>query len=183
VVNRAWLLVLWSACYRPTETPVDAPDDVLESCPVEYKPAAGAGKYKLADGANLGWVEAEAMCEADRVNATSAFLFTHLAVVTSLEEQRALGAMTPSAAWVGYSDRETEGVWLHVTREPSDYPGNGPGGPSPDDPWNTGEPNGFTNENCGYLFSAAGERLDDRGCSDPTVTAYICECDLRAPSL
>ena len=86
--------------------------------------------------------------------------------------------ISTNAFWVGYTDLGTEGAWHHITTEASDYPGSAKGDDA-DDPWNIGEPNGSTNENCAIIFSGSGApKFDDRPCADgTTVFIALCECD------
>jgi hypothetical protein len=175
------------ACGAPSDAVLDAgpdaPANFLDFCPPGYE-LEGNGKYKLVETLAT-WPDAEMACEQDQIEATASFIHTHLAVLTSMTEHGLVGAMTTQAVWVGYTDQGSEGMWHHVNQESAAYPGNGPGPDpvvDPTHPWNNGEPNGSTGEDCAILITTAnGRKFDDRGCTNATFRR-ICECDLRPAS-
>ena len=73
----------------------------------------------------------------------------------------ALEAMTLTGDWVGITDAANEGVWLTVKGMPATFL-----------PWDTNQPDGGTQENCGRN---QGTTFEDRDCSD--LRDYVCECD------
>ncbi len=196
-MHRVWAFALLTACYQPgtfdqrdsgsgmdaDAADVDAPPDgFLDGCPTNYQ-VAGAGRYRL-DTTERFWFAAQDACALDQQTTAAPLIRTHLAIITSREELEAVGMISTTAFWVGYTDLDTEGAWHHITTESSDYPGSSKGDDA-DDPWNIGEPNGSTNENCAIIFSGAGApKFDDRPCNNGTTMFFaLCECDANEAML
>lgn len=185
---RVWPIVWLAACYEatPIVMPSDAPPaNFLEFCPPSYDLHINVGRYRFIQ-IKTSWIAAEADCIADRTSGTADFIFTHLAVLTDLDELAAVGALTTVGTWVGYTDQQMEDSWIHINGDRAVFPGNGPGADptvDPNHPWNEGEPNGGTNESCAYLINTpSGRKLDDRPCNDANnVDTYVCECTTGEP--
>ena len=103
--------------------------------------------YRAVDG-NADWAAARASCEADGA---------YLAIIDDAAE----AALLPGEGWVGYTDAATEGVWLTVRGDQAAFL-----------PWQSGEPNGGTLENCARVDDKA---LESRSCTD--LRGWTCECD------
>lgn len=115
------------------------------------------GYYRAVTGNQRTWVNAQADCKDDVLDAT------HLIVLTTTAEVTYMDALLGNDAWIGLSDRVTEGTFVTVTGEPDDQR-----------PFRPGEPNnGNGNEDC--VVMAGGGGLDDRPCGN--THRYLCECD------
>lgn len=142
----------------------DAVDSSVDSvvaieCTLPGYSQIGNSCYRLAflgDALEVLWPAAEAACEADAEGA-------HLAIVDNAAEATMLGGMlgTVADAWVGTSDRKTEGTYLEVTGEPASFLG-----------WGAAEPDGAGD--CGKIRE---DGLADGDCA--LVDDYICEFDGR----
>jgi hypothetical protein len=143
--------------------PADAPDvDAVPDatpCPGGYIDLGVPGsKYRIGAVAST-WLAAERYCEDD-----SGGTSTHLAV---LDDEAEVAAVAPrvTMAWIGLSDRRTEGDFLTVT-----------GGRPLFQPWAPGDPNDMFGEDCVELD---GTTINDEECNDQQL--FICECDGRPP--
>ena len=103
-------------------------------------------KYKPG-GIDLSWPAAKAACEADGA---------YLPILDDAAEAN----NSIIGDWVGITDVAVEGVWMTVK-----------GDPAPFEPWEPGEPDGGTTENCGRLED---NQLESRDCAD--TRDYSCEC-------
>lgn len=137
------------------------------ACPASYTLTVPATttRYRWVTSSATDWLLANADCRDD---GPAPGAFTHLAVFTSQAEQDALTAIIDDA-WVGYSDRLTEGAFLAISAEPLGAH-LAPGGPA----WTPGEPNNQTgSENCLHVKFEGG--LNDVDCD--LLREYLCECD------
>lgn len=148
-------------------TTADVPLDMSASCPSSYDVtlANSASKYRVVDTTTVLWPDAEADCEDDGTN-------THLIVINNDGERQALAAHNSIDRHVGYSDSNTEGVWIPVTDDPNVY-ADLVSLAAP--PWMAGEPNEGAGGSC--LIITANLEFRDRVCTDPNPVGYICECD------
>jgi hypothetical protein len=129
-----------------------APD--ATGCPAEYVRHDGSrSMYRLVLVAD-DWLAAELDCEDDGAS-------SHLVVLDDAAELAVLDPLTSPKIWVGTTDRVFEGTFFSVTT-----------GVAPFTPWQSGEPNNSSNEDCAELD---GNQLNDEGCGD--TRAYLCECD------
>jgi hypothetical protein len=89
---------------------------------------------------------------------------THLAVITSAEEQAVVASIAAPVAdvWLGGNDIDAEMTWVWVTAEAMVYEG-----------WRVGEPNDSNGEDCMIMEVDVGGTWDDRGCAD--LYGYYCE--------
>jgi hypothetical protein len=136
--------------------PVDAapaPPDA-SGCPADYVRYDGSrSMYRLVLVAD-DWLAAELDCEDDGPT-------SHLVVLDNAAELAVLDPLTSPKIWVGTTDRVYEGTFFSVTT-----------GVAPFTPWQDGEPNNSSNEDCVELD---GNQFNDEGCGD--TRAYLCECD------
>jgi len=156
-------MLLLGACGRVGFEPsadaggADAATDGGLSCPNLYtRIDGGCYRFVINPTVELAWIDAEAACEADAAGA-------HLMIADTDAEIAAAVTMfgTASDAWIGLSDRVTEGTYLTVT------------GAAPYLVWAAAEPDG--NGDCVQLF--LGGRLGDRDCL--ATNDYVCEYDGR----
>lgn len=132
-----------------TAAPADAPTAACRANQ-NYAPIGqSAHAYKDSDG-DTTWAAAKADCEADGA---------YLAILDDAAEL----AIFPGNGWIGVTDAATEGVWLTLR-----------GDPAPLLPWQAGEPNGGTQENCAR-FDDGPRQLESRRCTD--LRNWTCECD------
>jgi hypothetical protein len=146
----------------PDDAAVDASVDAAPSppdasaCPADYVRYDGsASMYRLVLTAD-DWLAAELDCEDDGAS-------THLVVLDNAAELAVLDPLISPKIWVGTTDRVYEGTFFWVTT-----------GLAPYTPWQDGEPNNSSNEDCVEL---EGNQWNDEGCGD--TRAYLCECDGR----
>jgi hypothetical protein len=143
----------------PTDAalPVDAappPMPDATGCPADYVRYDGSrSMYRLVLVAD-DWLAAELDCEDDGAG-------SHLVVLDNAAELAVIDPLTSPKIWVGTTDRVHEGTFFSVTT-----------GVAPFTPWQSGEPNNSSNEDCVELD---GNQFNDEGCGD--TRAYLCECD------
>ena len=140
------------------------------TCPISYSLVTGlsASHYRVSMN-NASWDAAQAACLSDQpLNSTR---HTHLVVITDDMELAAITSAMPNDAWIGLSDRITEGTYLWVTDETTTYP------PASGAPWGTNEPQAGTTVNCVVLAMSVGQ-LKMQNCGNQR--GYICECDNHA---
>ncbi|MBZ0233467.1 MAG: C-type lectin domain-containing protein [Deltaproteobacteria bacterium] len=149
------------------------PDAGVLVCPIGYAPINGsATQYRIVE-VNVTWAFAAADCNDDDDLGSAVSGRTHLVVVGDDAEKIALTNQFSGNTWVGLSDAEVEGTFQWVTNEPTNgYPvvGQQP-------PWDTGDPDGGTDENC-VRFKNSFD-FEDKRCTD--TNSYVCECDRFAP--
>ena len=114
-----------------------------------YKPAAGLTNRYREGVPTVSWAAARADCMADGAD---------LWVVDS-----ALEANAWTGDWMGITDAATEGTWLTVDGTPATYL-----------PWEAGQPDGGSTEDCGRT---SGAGFEDRDCMD--LRDYVCECKVN----
>jgi hypothetical protein len=144
--------------------PSDATDAHSALCPPDFV-TLSTGTYKYFTGP-LTWDQARGACNA---LSGTAFLFVHLAVLTSHAEvatvEDNLGAGT--LPFVGAYDADVDGTgWRHVTNEASAMPWDSGGG----------QPDAPGGQNCAAIHNRNG--LDDDYCA--AAKSYVCECDSRS---
>ena len=145
----------------PIDAPVDARVDAMpdaDPCPAGYAPIVGGepgSQYRFVT-TGTRWLDAEHACEADGL--------AHLAVLDSDGERDAVRGQISGQAWLGVSDRVSEGTFFKVTTGVATYL-----------PWLSGEPNDQFGEDCVELN---GGGFNDEDCDAGDV--YICECDRQA---
>lgn len=89
---------------------------------------------------------------------------THLATITSAEEQAFVHTVTPLGVWIGAFQAQTENQWYWPNTEPFEF-----------DAWATGQPDDFNAaEDCAQLIAVTGE-WNDLACT--TRIPYLCEAD------
>ena len=135
----------------------DAPSDVPADSPATcdgYTMLAGLANTYRIDSMPRVWLAAEAACEADGA---------HLAVIDDDAENTQVQATAPTNAWIGASDRISEGIFLVVT-----------GGATVYDHWQFGVPANVA-EDCVQLRADAF--WEDGDCT--AAFAFVCECDGR----
>ena len=137
------------------------------TCPQSYSVVTGlsATQYRISAG-TFPWDAAATACAADQPMNSSRH--THLAVITTDAERSALSVAISTDAWIGLSDRVTEGTFLWVSGEPTSYPG------ASGSPWATNEPQSGTNVNCALIVHSSGD-FKVQQC--PNLRTVICECD------
>jgi hypothetical protein len=149
-------------------------DAVVSACPAGYGPVNGVGRYRVVEGADKAWLDANEDCNDDDDAGFS--LHTHLVVLGS-EAERLLfpNASTVSGnTWIGLTDRDDEGNFHWVTTEPTGgYPQDGE-----EPPWAMNQPDDMNNnEDCARFKNDF--KFEDKPCGD--TESYVCECDAFAP--
>lgn len=135
--------------------PDAAPDAAAKVCSAAYQPVSGLPSRYRAGGAPSSWQLAEENCELDG---------GHLVAINSdVEQAWVASSFAGVQGWIGLSDHQTEGVFLHVTGDPPTYSN-----------WGAGEPNNVASiEDCVELYLDGS--WNDQACS--TAKVYVCECD------
>jgi hypothetical protein len=142
-----------------SDGPVDGATDPV--CPASYT-KVGTSSYRYVSNQAIPWLSAEDACVLDGTN-------THLIVLDDDAERTTVQMVIDKNVWIGLSDRVTEGTFVPVTDQQTNYP------PELGPPWAAGQPdNAGPNENCVQLLETTGE-LEDVACGNGR--AYICECD------
>ena len=137
----------------------DGPTVDAQMCPPGYT-QIGPSSYKGVGNQAIPWLSAEDACALDG---------THLIVLDSEIERNATKAFLDKNVWIGLSDRVTEGTFIPVTDQQTNFP------PATGVPWAAGQPDGAQpNEHCVQMLVTTGE-LEDIPCGNGR--AYICECD------
>jgi hypothetical protein len=111
-----------------------------------YSTTAGLTNRYREVTAQVAWAAARANCMAD-----GADLWI---------PDTAMEAAAWDGDWVGITDEATEGTWLTVDGVAATFL-----------PWNVGQPDGGTAENCARN---EGTTFEDRECTDQRD--YVCEC-------
>ena len=146
--------------------PMDAPAPNM--CPPTYGITlmGSTSRYRIVNNPST-WPSAATDCADDLAGAPYA---THLVVINGDQELSAVDALTAGMeAWVGLSDRKTEGTFLWVTAQPNAYP------PASGAPWDPSTPSSAPGDNCVRM------RIADLGAFACTQTRiYYCECDVYA---
>jgi hypothetical protein len=151
-----------------TDGKPDAP--LPATCPVSYSIVTGLSTSRYRVSMNSAtWDAAQTACLADQPLNSSRH--THLAVATDDSELAALASASSSDAWVGLSDRVTEGTYLWVTDEATAYP------PASGAPWDSNQPQTGTTVNCVLIAKSIG-LLRVQQCGNQR--SFICECDSHA---
>jgi hypothetical protein len=138
---------------------IDATVDAAASdCPFDYVITSNASKYRLVPS-NANWLSAQNDCANDGA-------FTHLVVANDAAELAVVDQLVDGTAWIGASDRTTEGTWRAVT-----------GGVAPHLPWADNQPDDFFGEDCAEYYESGAFNDVDCGVQHP----YVCECDGTPP--
>jgi hypothetical protein len=154
-------------------TRTDASDPGPTLCPLGYAPINGSStQYRIVES-NTTWALAAADCNDDDDLVSGITGRTHLVVVGDNTEKITLTNQFSGNTWVGLTDEDDEGVFEWVTNEPT----NGFPQVGMQPPWDTGDPDGGTAENC-VRFKNSFD-FEDKACTDPN--SYVCECDRFAP--
>ncbi len=169
-------------CVLRSAMEVDAglPDAVPDSTPIDADPfeatklaciAAGytlepsTGGYYRKVTTNATWATATTDCNNDVAGATHVITLSTDAEVTF---QKSL-----TGAWIGWTDRPTEGMWHATTAEDAAATLNYAMY------WANNRPDGSNRENCAIWRNANPMGIDDVECDQSHP--YICECDGRPP--
>jgi hypothetical protein len=127
-------------------------------CPDDYEPLGElGGVYRLSFG-TASWSLAEADCEDDGLG-------THLVVLDDEAElARVVSLLGISDAWIGVTDRVTEGSWMTVLGDEATLL-----------PWAVAEPDDANGgEDCAEMLAPEGT-FKDSACG--LLRYYVCECD------
>ncbi len=152
----------------------DAGDPGTLLCPLGYAPINGSTtQYRIIESSTT-WLLAAADCNDDDDLTSSLSARTHLVVIGDNTEKITLTNQFSGNTWVGLSDAATEGTFLWVTSEPT----NGFPVVGQQPPWDAGDPDGSTAENC-VRFKNSFD-FEDKPCTDSN--SYVCECDRFAPN-
>jgi hypothetical protein len=131
-------------------------------CPAAYNLSYMTSRYRVVAASE--WIIAAQDCADDMGFGTRS---THLVVLGNDAERSYLASLGLPGAWIGLSDRTTEGTYRWVTAEPTIYP------PAAGAPWAQGEPDNALGQDC--IVSTLSAQLQDTNC---TATApALCECD------
>lgn len=151
---------------------VDAPPST-PVCPLGYAAINGSStQYRIIE-TSATWAAAAADCNNDELVGPITG-HTHLVVVGSAAEKTVLTNQFSGNTWVGLTDQATEGTFVWVTAENT----NGFPMVGMQPPWDAGDPDGGTAENC-VRFKNSFD-FEDKPCTD--ANSYVCECDNFAPS-
>jgi hypothetical protein len=123
--------------------------DGMLVCPTGFTSNAFGSCHRSFNN-NMEWPQAEAMCES---------FGAHLAVIETQAEAMSL----PGPAWVGISDRVTEGTFRSVTGPVIAFTF-----------WASGEPSGG-NQSCVHTSGVNDARWRDGPCTFPF--GFVCEYD------
>lgn len=162
----AWIVVALTACGRigfegpgggglDAAPPGDAgpmPEAGPSACRANPAYASVGGSvhtYRAVDG-DVVWLVAKQSCEVE-----GAYL--------AIPDDAAEAALLPGDGWLGVTDAGSEGTWLTVLGDPAPYL-----------PWESGEPDGGTSENCAR-FDDVARTIESRECID--TREWVCECD------
>jgi hypothetical protein len=113
------------------------------------------------------WPNAQAACAADQIAGSTRF--THLVVIDDDTERSRLNAQQPNMrAWIGATDRVTEGTFRWIAAGGAVLPPTG-------SPWAAGEPTGDQNpaDDCVEMGNTADYSDSDCG----ALLVVWCECD------
>ena len=153
--------------------PDGRPDAGVLICPIGYAPINGStSQYRIVE-VNVTWGFAALDCNDDDDLGGAASGRTHLVVVGDNTEKILLTNQFSGNTWVGLTDAAVEGTFQWVTDEPT----NGFPVVGQEPPWDSGDPDGGTNENC-VRFKNSFD-FEDKPCTD--TDSYVCECDRFAP--
>ncbi|MBL3702361.1 hypothetical protein GI582_06605 [Sulfitobacter sp. BDSS02] len=152
------------------------------AAPVQWKAAEGGNdhwyevvwnKNSYGWGQNISWTGANAKATSSTHNGMSGYLAT----ITSAAEQMFLNALNAAftasspahsgtyvTAWLGATDRDSEGNWIWENGEAFTYSN-----------WASGEPNNYWNED--YLMGwYSGDKWND-GWNSASLQKYVVEYD------
>jgi hypothetical protein len=152
---------------------VDAPPQTT-LCPLGYAAIGNSTtQYRIVES-NVTWAVAAADCNDDDDLVSGITGHTHLVVVGDAVEKASLTNQFSGNTWVGLTDEAVENTFVWVTSEPT----NGFPVVGQQPPWDTGDPDGATAENC-VRFKNSFD-FEDRQCTESN--SYVCECDRFAPN-
>jgi hypothetical protein len=132
-----------------SDAPSDGPPSACQT-DARYRNIAGLTSRYRTVAVDLPWDAARSDCEADGA---------HLTILDDANE----AASNAVGDWVGITDETQEGTWRTIK-----------GGVATFLPWQSGQPDGNTTENCARLDDTTNE-LEDRACTDSRD--YSCECE------
>lgn len=137
--------------------PIDGTVDAGPGCPASYAAVAGQTSRYRAITAAASWSAAQTDCADDGVG-------THLVVIDDAAENLVVDGLTgASVAWIGFSDRITEGTFRAVTGPTVTFTA-----------WGADNPNGGAVQDCVAIYM--GDLWGDGDCVYP-MPGYVCECD------
>ena len=153
-------------------TLIDAPPPM--ACPGTYTLTlpGSTSRYRIEATRAAVWTGAANACESESTTPGS---YTHLWVISSLDEFQAFNQATPpppSDLWIGYADRSLDGIFEWVTAEATAvYVPMLP-------PWKSDNPD---HSGPGCVTYRAGSdpsvrEIADNDC-ESAARLYICECD------
>ena len=134
---------------------IDADETTVDPCANTYTKSHGQSLYRVVRTA-ASWPDAERACEADGRG-------SHLVQLDNSPERSAVESfLAGNVAWMGISDRITDGSFVNVTGTFPQF-----------QPWQTDDPS-FPGPGC-VMLDPVARTYHDVSCN--TAVSYVCECD------